>query len=404
MTARMYSHGQRRRVVVTALCTAATFALAGVLATPAFAKSCHASGHKLYNAHGVIVFTHSDHGKYPVFICASPSYKVKQLEPGSIDASVTSVKRAGHYVGFFLNLNLDYYVQYLVVYNRDRGRIELEDLSQCGANDQCIGPDIASFGLATNGWIAEEWEDLVSSPGDALLATDGGPRHYQLEFGGVSDLSISGNTAHWVSPSGGKSSAVLGSGVVPNPNFTPLSACQLLTAADVQSLVGSAVGTAGSGDCTYAGADGTLEVSLATGLTSSDEQTQINDLENDFYNTPGPQWPGNLDVTDLGNEPAGDVSGPQTDGFFGFYRGVEIEIQYMSDNDQQATVSHLATVALERLLAIIVGRELPAPRPTTLSRSIVALSYSLCGRATETKRRRCRTSQLLRSNGCFVST
>jgi hypothetical protein len=360
MTTRLYSHAQWRRVVVTTLCTAATCALAGVLATPAFAKSCHSTGHKIYNAHGVVVFTHSDHGKYPVFICASPSGNVKELSNLSDNASVTRVKRAGHYVGFFLNLNLEGYVQSLAVYNRDHGRIELQDLSQCGLEDDCTGPDMAGFALASNGWVAENWEDLAS-PGDALLATDGGPRHYQLEFGGVSNLSVAGNTAHWDSPSGGKSSAVLGSGVVPNPNYnSSLTACQLLIADDVQSLVGSAAGVAGSGDCTYTGADGTLEVSLATGLTPTAVETQMNNLEDDGdnnppYNPPGLQWPGNLDISDFGNE-SGGLPGPQTDGFVGFYRGVEIQIQYTSGNDQEATVSHLTTVALERLLRVDVKR------------------------------------------------
>jgi hypothetical protein len=332
-----------------------TLAFAGAVTAPvAFAKSCHASGHKLYNAHGVVVFTTSDHGKYPVFICASPSGNVKRISSLSTGASVSGVQRAGHYIAFFLNTNEEVYSQYLIAFNRDRARVEVKDFAQCIGNDECpTFAQLDDFVLAPNGWVAERWANLFT-PGDALLAYNGGSRHYQLEFGGVRDLSVSGNTAHWVSPIGGKSSAVLGSGVVPNPNYRSLSACQLLTAADVRPLVGPVDGLLTSNDCTYGGT-GFLQVILTTGQSASEQQATISNFENASYFTPGSGWPGNLDMTDLGNDD-GSTTGSQNDGFVAIYRGVALQLLYASNRDEEAALSHLTTVALERLLRVDVKR------------------------------------------------
>jgi hypothetical protein len=344
-------------VVVTALCTAAAFALAGVLATPAFAKSCHSSGHKIYSAHGIVVFTKADHGDYPVFICASPSGNVKRIASLSTGASVGEVKRVGHYVAFFLNTNEEVYSQYLIAYNRDRGRVELSDLAQCEDNDECpTFAQLVGFVLASNGWVAERWANLFL-PGDALLAYNGGSRHYQLEFGGVRDLSLRGNTVHWVSQIGGESSAVLGSGVVPNPHYRSLSPCKLLTTSDLEKLLGAAIPETGpgSGECTYNGARGEIQVLLTTGLSSSARSAQITDLEGDSYYEPSQWWPGNVDFTDFGDD-SGATTGPQTDGFAGFYRGIEVQVVYQGNTDQEAAASHLTTVVLERLLRVDVKR------------------------------------------------
>ncbi len=225
-----------------------------------------------------------------VYVCAPPKRGAHVVFTDYADArvyevtpTVTSLKLAGHFVGFLLTTGLGAN-ENLIIFDGAQGRKELTDFDMCqGPTEACsFVPYMAKYALAPDGWVVELWVlNFYMGPSNvaddlAMLATNDGKHHYSVDFGqSLSALAVSGNTLSWTSDLGGASSVRLGADLIPAASPQPLTACQLLTATDVAVALGPGAGSSGSaGKCTYTSASNpamTLTVTLQTGLTSTQQ-------------------------------------------------------------------------------------------------------------------------------------
>jgi hypothetical protein len=345
---------------------------AGALTTQAFASSCQVTGHVLVQRGGVVVWTahrpDRTGNEGSVFACASPSGRTLLLQRsrgGSIvsNASVTQLKFAGHYVGFFLRTNVEVFSKFLVVLDRLHGRLELRDLAECDFNDECTGPNMTGYRLAPNGWVAEVWPlEGQSLQPTGLLATNG-KRHYQLDLARISHLRLAHGTLSWTSNPFGTSSVKLGPSVITPPARRKLAACQLLTAAELAAVLGPSPSSSSStGKCTYtstAFSGRTLTLKLTTGLSPKQMAARERALTNaPLYCTMGQWWPAddnfyNLEVAraDLCGNPGTNVR------WVIFTNGAKVSLDLAAPPASAAPlVAHLANVAVDRLFGVPIHR------------------------------------------------
>lgn len=341
-----------------ALGVAAALAAAAPAGGQAAAGGCPGAGHVLARRDGIVVFSRhrpdSRGNAGPVFVCRASGGAPIRVRPQSSTPRVADVRAAGRrYVGFFLWTNEEVYTKYLVVFNRRQNRLQFKDLAECFGNDECTGPSMTGYRLARNGWAAELWPDVFSRAA-GLLATNGGA-HYQLDLTRIRHLTLSGRRLSWASTEYGSSSVRLGPGVVTPAAPGPLSACQLLTSADLTPLLGSGAtsSSSSSGNCTYTSSatpGRQLTVELWTGLSPS--QVQAAEGSGD-YCAPGYWWPSNDNFYD--QSACGGSSGSFS--FESFANGAEVQLSLVSgpgDGDEQE--AHLATVALDRLFGVPITR------------------------------------------------
>lgn len=340
-------------------------------------RACHPSGTVLLHRHGVAVWDTGGN----VYICASRSYRQDKLASGASSPTVTRSQFDGHYVGFFLTTNAEVYWQYLVVFNRQRGLLEVKDLTSCRGNDECGSgtPVLARFWLSRDGWVAERWDSITNStqgsipgsglPGSVLLATRNGKHHYQLDVARISNVSLRDYVLHWHSDIGGASSVRLGNAVVTPASPKALSACQLLSALDLQPVLGASSSSGASGSCTYTSTGGsgwTLSLDLTTGLTPTQVSSRQTALSNagwgDYTCCEIAGWPADVVPWDLDNQVT--HSGVWHDQWAGFVNGAEVELDLAlpgasttQANEGTAQASHLGTVALDRLFGVKIRRQ-----------------------------------------------
>lgn len=357
---------------VVALAAALAVTSAGALASEAVARSCGVPGHVLVQRDGVVVWTAHRPDRYgnegSVFMCASPSGRTVLLQRSDqyltsmvTDASVTQLRFAGHFVGFFLRTNVEVYSKFLIVFDRLHGRIELRDLAECDNNDECTGPNITAYRLAYTGWVAELWPQVVSGAA-GLLATNGSG-HYQLDLTRISDLKLSRGTLSWISPFG-VASVRLGTSVITPPAPRELSACQLLTAAELAPVLGPSTNSSSSrANCEYTSATypgRTLAVKRITGLTRAQMLLRERALATTFpvYCDLGEWWPADDNFYVL-ERARTDVCGyPGTDVHFVlFSNGAEVSLDLTAPGASGASqVAHLSNVALDRLFGVPIHR------------------------------------------------
>jgi hypothetical protein len=297
-------------------------------------------------------------------MCASPSGRTVLLQSSSQgfvnNASVTQLRFAGNFVGFFLRTNVEVYSKFLVVFDRLRGRIQVQDLAQCDFNDECTGPDMTAYRLAPNGWVAERWP-LEPQGLTGLLATNGSG-HYQLDLTRISTLKLSHGTLRWMSPFGA-ASVKLGPAVFTPHTARKPSACQLLNAAELAAVLGPNPSSSSStGSCTYAStkySGRTLTLKLVTGLSPAQMRARERALTNaPFYCTMGQWWPGDDNFYDLEVAPGDFCGNPGTHvRFVIFANGAKVSLNLTAPISSGAEqVAHLSNVAVDRLFGVPIHR------------------------------------------------
>lgn len=339
--------------------------------------ACHPSGTVLLRQHGVVVWDTGGN----VYVCASRSYQRRKLASGASNPAVSGSQFAGHYVGFFLTTNVEVYWRYLVVFNRQRGLVEVKDLTSCQGNDECGSdtPVLGRFWLSRDGWVAERWDSITNStrgstpgsglPGSALLATRGAEHHYQLDVARISNVTLRDYVLHWHSDLGGASSVRLGNAVVTPASPKTLSACQLLSARDLEPVLGASSSSGSSGSCTYTstGASGrTLSLDVRTGLTATEVRSRENALSSagwgDYTCCEIVGWPADVLPWDMDNQVT--EVGVWRDQWAGFVHGAEVELDLAlpnasitQANEGTTQAAHLGTVALDRLFGVNITRQ-----------------------------------------------
>jgi hypothetical protein len=357
---------------VVALAAAFVVMSAGALTSQAAATSCRATGHVLVQRDGVVVWTaHGPRGRFGdegnVYMCASPSGRTVLLQRSNApyalsevtNASVTQLRFAGHFVGFFLRTNVEVYSKFLVVFDRLHGRIEAKDLAECDGNDECTGPNMTGYRLAPNGWVAEVWPQLVANAA-GLLATNGSG-HYQLDVTHISQLKVSNGTLSWTSDPFGGASVALGPKVMTPQAPRKLAACQLLTAAELAPVLGSNPSSSSSrANCTYTSTQypgRTLTVALTTGLRPAQTTARERALPPP-YCTLGQWWPTDDNFYDLAMARSDQCGNPGTDvRFVIFANGAEVSLRVVAPPPWGgALIAHLANVAVDRLFGVPISR------------------------------------------------
>jgi hypothetical protein len=329
-------------------------ALSSVALAPRQAQSarrCNPSGIVLLNRDGLVIWTAPTNHRHPVFACASPSGGVHKLYPDSANPRVTRLTFAGHFVAFFLRTNIEVHSKFLFVYDRIRGRVELRDLAECDGNDECpTFPPIVRFALARDGWVAELYDDF-NVVTRRLLATDGGSHHWPLDAApSLGQLSVSGNALSWKSGLGGASSARLGSDLITSSSPASLSACQLLSSPEASVAVGAgATATAApGGSCTYSGVAATLSLTSRTGLSGAQLRAAENAVKTQFGFISYP----NNEAFQIYINTAGTH-----EQLAAFTDGAELTFDLApGDSSTDATLEHLAIVALDRLFGVPIQR------------------------------------------------
>lgn len=355
--------------MVVAAGAAVVLMSASALTSQAGASSCPVSGHLLLSRAGVVVWTaHRPAGRFgnegSVYMCASPSGRSVLLQSTSegfvSDASVTQLRFAGDFVGFFLRTNVEVYSKFLVVFDRVDGRIQVMDLAECDYNDECTGPDMTAYRLAPDGWVAELWP-LEPQGLTGLLATNGGG-HYQLDLARLSTLKLSHGTLSWTSPFGA-ASVKLGPSVITQRTPRKLSACRLLTAAELAAVLGPGpTSSSSTGKCTYAStkySGRTLTLKLKTGMSHAQMRARERALTNaPYYCTMGEWWPQDDNFYDLEVAP-GDFCGSPVGHvrFVIFANGSKVSLNLTTPSASGAEqVAHLANVAVDRLFGVPIHR------------------------------------------------
>lgn len=339
-------------------------------------RACPSSGTVVLRRDGVVVWDAGGN----VYICASQSYRTRKLTSGASTPTVTRAQFEGHYVGFFLTTNKEVYWQYLVVFNRQRGQVQVKDLTSCQGNDECGNdtPTLGRFWLSRDGWVAERWDSITNStrgslpgsglPGSVLLATRGG-RHYQLDVAGISHVRLRNYVLYWHSDTGGASSVRLETAVVTPGSPQAVSACQLLKARDLQPVLGASSASGSSGTCTYSSTGGsgwTLSLTLTTGLTPAQISSRETALSNagwgDYTCCEIVGWPTDVAPWDMDNQVTS--SGTWHDEWAGFVNGAEVMLDLALPgaragqvNEGTAQAAHLGTVALDRLFGVPIRRQ-----------------------------------------------
>lgn len=346
---------------------AAAFAVisAASLDSQAAAGSCGSSGHVLVQRSGVVVWTtHApdrNGNEGSVFMCASPSGRsvlLQRNEQQVSNATVTQLTHAGNFVGFFLRTNVEVASKFLIVFDRLHGRLELRDLAECDYNDECTGPSMTGYRVAPDGWVAEVWPSVVSN-GAGLLATNGST-HYQLDVTPISHLRLLNGTLTWTSSAFGSASIRLGPQVITPASPRKLSACRLLTAAELAPALGpDSTASSQGATCTYtstADPGRRLTLQFRTGLTRSQMAANERALTNaPSYCTLGQWWPADDNFYDL------EVAHSAVCGYGGkdvrfviFANGAEVSLHLTSPGVW--LVAHLSNVAVDRLFGVPIKR------------------------------------------------
>jgi hypothetical protein len=293
-----------RRPAALAVALAATLLAATATAArparpgsrPHSAAACRVRGSSLLRTPSVVVWRTmrpTSQGRRDTYYgCAGASGRTRTLvsflrAPGAYP--VNGLSAAGRYVAFYYFS--DPTVSDLEVFDLVRGVRVLQDMASCMGHSACPGfPTITRYLLARNGWVAELLSQSLTD-GLTLLATDGRQSatiDYGLRFG---RLSLTGTTLHWTSD-GQSLSAALNSRLIPPATApTPLpTACGLLTASDVQTLLGPGAPTRGGAAPTTTCSISTaapLQLTLQTGLTPAQALAAQNALDPSF-NEGGP--------------------------------------------------------------------------------------------------------------------
>jgi hypothetical protein len=340
----------------------------GTPAGQAAAGSCRVSGHVIVQRGGVVVWTahrpQRNGNEGSVFVCASPSGRsvlLQRSSGGSIvsNASVTQLRFAGDFVGFFVRTNVEVYSKFLIVFDRLTGTLELRDLAECDYNDECTGPNMTGYRLAANGWVAEVWPLEGQSLQPVGLLASNGRGHYQLDLAQISQLKISRGKLSWTSSGFGASSVKLGPRVITPRSPRHRSLCRLMTAAELAVVLGrSPSSSSSSGKCTYTSThypSRTLTLKLKTGLSPARLKARERALTNSpSYCTMGQWWPADNNSYDLEVARADVCGSPGTQvSWVMFANGVELSLDLTTPPaNAAAPVAHLANVALDRLFGV----------------------------------------------------
>lgn len=374
----------RRSLGLAVALTAGLAAISGgALAGQAAAASCSPSGHVLAQRGGVVVWTahgpDSAGNEGDVFVCASPSARTVLLQrssaAGSVNhASVTQLRFAGNFVGFFLRTNVEVFSKFLIVFDRLHGRAEVRDLAECDYNDECTGPTMTGYRLAADGWVAEVWPLAGQSSQPTGLLASNGKGHYQLDLEKISNLSLSGGMLSWTSNQFGVSSVKLGPDVITPSAPHKRAACGLLTPGEVAAVLGpKPTSSSSSGKCAYTSTaypGRTLTLTLTTGLSRAQMRARQRALTNTAsYCTLGQWWPAddnfyNLEVAraDFCGNPGSDVK------WVIFANGARVLVGLSSPPANAAVpVAHLTNVAVDRLFGVPIHRRILAIRDVSRS-------------------------------------
>ena len=231
-----------------------------------------------------------------------------------------------------------------------------------------VYPETFGYLLAPSGWIAEYFA-VGASPADPffqeqyiLVATGDGNTFYTVDLVGLGHglPNLQGDTLSWNSAFGGSASVDLGPGLIPAASPQQLTACQLVTAADVSPLLGQTSSSTSPGGCTYTSSfisGMTLTVTLQTGLTSTQEAADESALTSSGWDGLLSEFGGFLEYTNAVT--TGGVPHQQLDAFYG---GAELSFDVSVPNepqyDQQPAefTAWLGEIGLDRLFSVPVTR------------------------------------------------
>ncbi len=348
--------------IVTALAITAGTAAAGASGTSG--ATCHPAGKTILNRDGVVVWVTNRKSitKERVWLCGVRTGSTQRLYPGPewvVDslvagAKVTQFQHQGNYVGFFLTVGgSGQGGRTLFVFNTARGTMEVADFAYCGGNDECTGPWMTRYELASNGWVAEKIGPL-QVPADGLVATNGGAHHYELDVAPISHLSLSHGTVSWQSGFSAASSVKLGRDVITPAKAGNATVCQLLPASELKVVFShGATHTHTATTCTYTSKTDptkTLTVTLTTGMTPTQQQQAENEL-NGWEMPYGTWWPQNDDFFVRQDTPSHPGQ------FAVIVNGAEVQFDLSKPGSGAgARLGHLAVVAVDQLFGVPIKR------------------------------------------------
>jgi hypothetical protein len=316
---------------------------------------------------------------------------VHRLASADPNSSFEDFLTAGHFVSF-VHVEGAYF--YLEVFDALTGRAVLRRDLGCSGPDGCEGAG-ASFQLASDGWVALIGQPLRATNGhDETVELDTGPNletthQKSWDTDGVSVEQGTGSTLQW-SPSGdtslyslplGSSLQALGmkaleAGAVHAVNPLP-AACSLLTAAEVQAVLGQVSQASPTDACTYttsAKPTSTLTLTVHPDLTLA----QVIAAERQAFgqvssSSPGANvgppdynphlWKAAWDTASGGMSQASEVR---------IFANLELTVELVTDDpsnhtddpvgpsklwDSDTAVEHAADIAFDRLAGVPISYE-----------------------------------------------